>query len=336
MKPAVYFHDADPMARRERWSRVSGGDITGSLSWQDYTYRVRVLPTDLNGVGIIFGWRDPENYYLFRWGANAGTAPGVGRQQIIRVAEGKRVVVADARGGYQPKRAYVIETAFRPGYAAVLIDGLRVLETADPYLTHGAVGVTPLDSRVKEVTVILREEPPPPEEEITKEFTDSAAHPDMAEWANPARAWVLRAGPKGPVFWRKGDYFGDVSVELTLPKHDPSQTLAFLAARREGSTERLHHRRANPRARQWHCSSYDRRPRARGRRDRWNCARHDALPGALLHRQLPDRRLGWQAHPEIRGSNPFAATASGSMSLASRWTFATCRCVLGTSRLHVP
>ena len=232
VKPAVYFRDADPMARRERWSRVSGGYITGSPSWQDYTYRVRTLPTDLNGVGLIFGWRDPENYYLFRWGANAGTAPGAGRQQLIRVAEGKRVVIADARGGYEPNHAYVIETAFRPGYAAVRIDGQRVLETADPHLTHGAVGVTPFDSRVKEVTVTLREEPPPPEEEITKEFTDSAAHPDMAEWANPARAWVLRAGPKGPVFWRKGEYFGDVSVELTLPKHDPSQTLAFhLAAR---------------------------------------------------------------------------------------------------------
>ena len=261
------------MARRERWSRVSGGDITGSLSWQDYTYCVRVLPTDLNGVGIIFGWRDPENYYLFRWGANAGTAPGVGRQQIIRVAEGKRVVVADARGGYQPKRAYVIETAFRPGYAAVLIDGLRVLETADPYLTHGAVGVTPLDSRVKEVTVILREEPPPPEEEITKEFTDSAAHPDMAEWANPARAWVLRAGPKGPVFWRKGDYFGDVSVELTL--RSTTQTLAFHLAAREKKDPQSGYTivARTPSPASWHCSSTTDGPRARGRRDRWNCAR---------------------------------------------------------------
>ncbi|NLC58216.1 MAG: hypothetical protein GX774_15390, partial [Armatimonadetes bacterium] len=229
VKPATYFHDPAPFTHRVRWANVGGVQLAGSTAWQDYTLRVRATPADRSGLGIVFGWRGPRDYYLLRWGAEGASA---GRKQILRVNGAKSVVVADAAGGYRPGQTYTIETTFRPGYAAVSINGKRALETADPGLTHGAIGFKPLSRAVREVTVALYEEPTPPEEESTKEFTNSDAHPDMAEWANPAKAWIARQAATGErVHWRKGDYYGDVSVQIPVPVLNPNARLnAILAA----------------------------------------------------------------------------------------------------------
>ena len=228
VKPAGYFHDAAPLKRRERWLAAGGLLATGSLSWQDYTYRTRVRPAGGKPLSLAFAWRSPTEYYLFRWG-EASKSSALPRQQILHVAGGERALLAEAPGGYQRGRSYAVAITCRPGYAAVAIDGERVLETADPLLTAGGVGFDPAGGALSDVTVTPYEEPVLPEEEITQEFTNIAAHPDMAEWANPARAWLPT--PKAPgLFWRKGEYFGDTWMQAPVPPMGTGARLAVLLA----------------------------------------------------------------------------------------------------------
>ncbi|MBI3945126.1 MAG: hypothetical protein HY321_04350 [Armatimonadetes bacterium] len=212
VRPAIYFHEPDPASRPERWIASGHAAVAGSPEWQDYTCRARVFPAKV-APGILFGWRDPRNYYVFRWDA---------RPQIVRVAEGRKMVVSEAPATDRPGRPYGVAIHCRPGYAQVALDGRPLLDLADTHLTGGAAGLSPMSPAVKDFSVLLHEGPGPPEEEITEEFTNSTAHPDMAEWANPARAWVPRLAPEqGVVFWRKGEFFGDTAVSLTLPDSGP-------------------------------------------------------------------------------------------------------------------
>jgi hypothetical protein len=228
IKPALYFREEQPAARPERWAATRGAHIIGSTAWQDYTYRARLRPSGTEGVRLVFGWRAPDDYHVLRWGADKGRGPGAGRLQILHW-NGKERLLAEAPGGYVAQRNYDVEITFRPGYAAVSIDGKRRLEAAGASLQDGAIGAAPL-SALRAVAVRQYEEPPPPEEEITSEFTNSAAHPDMAEWADPSRAWVPRPSPLGATFWRKGEHFGDTWVHLSVPPMADTASVAVSLA----------------------------------------------------------------------------------------------------------
>ena len=194
IKPALYFREEQPAARPERWAATRGAHIIGSTAWQDYTYRARLRPSGTEGVRLVFGWRAPDDYHVLRWGADKGRGPGAGRLQILHW-NGKERLLAEAPGGYVAQRNYDVEITFRPGYAAVSIDGKRRLEAAGASLQDGAIGAAPL-SALRAVAVRQHEEPPPPEEEITSEFTNSAAHPTWPNGPILAR-WVPRPSPSG-------------------------------------------------------------------------------------------------------------------------------------------
>ena len=63
--------------------------VTGKTLWNNYAFHVSCKPTGAKPVGIYFYWRDPDNYYLFRWGGRTeflgGPAHFDGDAQSLRL-----------------------------------------------------------------------------------------------------------------------------------------------------------------------------------------------------------------------------------------------------------
>jgi len=113
------------------------GSVSGGWSWDDYEFNVSARHTG-GRIGIYFYYRDTKNYYLFRWGPRGSK---VGRKELIKCRNGKRTVVARAKGGYILRQWYRLGAEILDGVAVVLIDGHEVLRHHDRDLAFGKIGL---------------------------------------------------------------------------------------------------------------------------------------------------------------------------------------------------
>ena len=226
--PAPALHPAMPAAGRDAWAESGGLRVIGSRSWRDYDVRAQVRPADAKGVRLVFAWRDAGSYFLFDW----QNTPGAGRKRLIRVQEGRHTTFAEAPGGYRAGQAYTIEVAVRAAYAAVAIDGRRVLEGTDTALGPGAVGLDASAPSVRDLSIALRQLTTTDDDEVTKEFTNTMAHAEMARWAKPmVTVWEPGVTTDGRfIFWGTLGPPGDLAIELLLPPVRAGEQIALALA----------------------------------------------------------------------------------------------------------
>ena len=113
---------------------------TGYWFWDNYAFEAACKSEGEEDVGLCFYYRDPANYFLFRWNAyHNAAAPG--RKQLVRVANGRSEVVAEQPGGYTINQWYMMEVRVNRQTVRALIDGNEALVVHDAHLAHGKIGL---------------------------------------------------------------------------------------------------------------------------------------------------------------------------------------------------
>jgi len=115
--------------------------VRGEWFWDNYRFRAAIASQGAADVGVCFYYRDPDNYYLFRW--NGATQPDGAkvRKQLIKRWHGKETLLAEVPGGYQPGIWYELEVEVVEDRIRALIDGQAIFGASDPCLCFGQIGL---------------------------------------------------------------------------------------------------------------------------------------------------------------------------------------------------
>ncbi|MEO1021988.1 MAG: metallophosphoesterase [Bacteroidota bacterium] len=118
--------------------------VAGDSTWTDYTLNAILRSTDNDGIGLIFRYQDPQNYYRVLLMNDAGNSGSVGSaiQRIQKFENGEPRTLAQN----------LVQDAYPSGYFALTADvqgdsikaylnGNLILETEDTTYTKGQIGV---------------------------------------------------------------------------------------------------------------------------------------------------------------------------------------------------
>ncbi len=129
--------------------------VMGAEWWSQYRYRCSLRGPERGAAGIVFAYKDPSNFVLFRWspkgasqkedGAAGGQIAGIGgtkgSRELILFRDGRQELLASSEGGFTPDMWYEVEARVFYGRVSVRIDGHEVLAASDPRLAGGGIGV---------------------------------------------------------------------------------------------------------------------------------------------------------------------------------------------------
>ncbi|NOZ23219.1 MAG: hypothetical protein GXP25_19265 [Planctomycetes bacterium] len=106
--------------------------------WDNYSCEAAVKPLGAAPVGLVFYYRDPENYYLFKWGARGSD---FAKMQLIKKFHGHETVLAERKGGFTAGQWYSLRVRVFNAHVSAFVDDHAVLEVEDPNLCFGTVGL---------------------------------------------------------------------------------------------------------------------------------------------------------------------------------------------------
>jgi len=106
--------------------------------WSDYSCRVSIRPLGKEPVGILFYYRDEDNYFLFRWGARESKSP---RMELIKRHGGEDQVLAAKDGGFTKDHWYLVRVEVIGTHARITVDDHPVFEIEDTNLCFGTIGL---------------------------------------------------------------------------------------------------------------------------------------------------------------------------------------------------
>jgi hypothetical protein len=116
--------------------------VTGQGFWDLYSFAASLRGASGGQMGLVFGYRDANNYGLFRWSARSSPLESAaGLAELLAVVDGREVPLQRALIGYIPEQWYRAEVTLGWGWAEVAVDGHILLTAADPRLAGGAVGL---------------------------------------------------------------------------------------------------------------------------------------------------------------------------------------------------
>ncbi len=115
--------------------------VAGEAWWDNYEYEISMRGPEVGTIGLVFAFRDANNYGLFRWGSRGKDGKVDAKREIVRVRDGHEEIVAQSPGGYAPNEWYKATVSVNYEHASVSIDKHMLLETTDPYLCAGKAGV---------------------------------------------------------------------------------------------------------------------------------------------------------------------------------------------------
>ncbi|MCZ7635305.1 MAG: Ig-like domain-containing protein [Verrucomicrobia bacterium] len=113
------------------WSRP------GAQDWGDYAFKVTVRSRDDDGVGVLFRYRDPANYYKVELDRQRQF------RQLVRVREGRETLLAREAGGYELDTDFVLGVEVAGPAIEVTLDGAPLFggTVRDGALRRGTVGL---------------------------------------------------------------------------------------------------------------------------------------------------------------------------------------------------
>lgn len=108
-----------------------------ALSWTDYAFEATLTPGDDDGIGLLFRYTDPENYYKLEADTQTGLV------MLTRHLEGRETILARGWGEYTPDEAQRWRIEVEGGEIRTFIDGKAVFGTPveDRTLMAGTVGL---------------------------------------------------------------------------------------------------------------------------------------------------------------------------------------------------
>ncbi len=108
-----------------------------ALDWTDYALEATLTPDDDDGIGLLFRYTDPDNYYKLEADAETGLV------MLTRHLDGRETILARAYGEYTPGEAQDWRVEVEAGVIRSYIDGKAVFGTPveDRTLPTGTVGL---------------------------------------------------------------------------------------------------------------------------------------------------------------------------------------------------
>ncbi len=165
--------------------------VRGEWFWDNYRFRAAARSSGAADVGIYVYYRDPDNYYLFRWNADKPPEGTKARKQLLKRWHGKEALLAEAPGGYQQGVWYEMEAEVVDDRIRAFIDGHQVFSVTDPSLCFGAVGLysalpAPGEAHFDDVLV-----------QGTRGFEDDFSTLAAGRWRPLGGSWEQRADERG-------------------------------------------------------------------------------------------------------------------------------------------
>ena len=108
-----------------------------ALSWTDYTYAVTLNSSDDDGIGIMFRYQDPKNYYKVDLDKQRDF------RKLFKVKKGTETTLATATGGYTQNADMVLSVTLDDSVITVTLDGIDIFggSITDSDITNGTVAL---------------------------------------------------------------------------------------------------------------------------------------------------------------------------------------------------
>jgi len=221
---------------REGWATEGSGDgrkhvlcrtaeprsvlVTSGGGWARYAFSADVDLSAGSG-GLCAGFRDTRNHLVLEWdGLEGGGLPATGERattwlRLVRVLDGETTRLGEVPVGVPAGGWTTLSLVADADLLRAFVDGKQAFEVINGELQGGQVGLMGwLGARFDDVRVEVPEENKAAV--VTAQFTREDT---MREWASVAGSWIAPSDPEQQpaVWWNKGDYYGDVTVELTVP-----------------------------------------------------------------------------------------------------------------------
>lgn len=115
--------------------------VVGHWFWDDYVFKVACQKHSDEPIGVCFCYRDQDNYHLVRWGRAGKGKPDVEKVQLLRVRQGKKVVLAEEVMELRTHQWYELRAHIADGTARISVDDNLILRISDNELSFGRVGL---------------------------------------------------------------------------------------------------------------------------------------------------------------------------------------------------
>lgn len=184
--------------------------LTGGDGWKRYIYSADFYIGGKGGAGLVACATDDHDY-LLRFSA--------GKSQLLLRTGDATTELASSSAGVKPKTWHRAAVVVEEGLLTVYLDGKRLFDAFDGGAMTGRVGLY-VDGKSAALfdNAYLALLPVRRSTRLTKEFTEGNEHPEMAEWASTRAPWIKPAEDADPIWWTKGDYYGDKQIKFSIPK----------------------------------------------------------------------------------------------------------------------
>ncbi|HWP58318.1 MAG TPA: family 16 glycoside hydrolase [Candidatus Acidoferrales bacterium] len=103
--------------------------------WRNYRLALNMRSEGAGAMGVIFGYRDSENFFRFLWDAQTAT------RRLEKKAGGAIKVLAQDAAAYEPGKTYAVEIFAAESWLAVKIDGAPIFSLAGLSPAEGTVAL---------------------------------------------------------------------------------------------------------------------------------------------------------------------------------------------------
>lgn len=207
--------------------------VAGRSDWQGYQFIASARVGPSGAGGLVVGFRDDQNYTVFRWAGPQSTLPYRGRQQLMRYQNGKALIVAD-------EPAKVLSQVDKEGFARIRLRLERgaltvyagadlIAQMADETLEAGRPALWSQGLKATAFRDVVIFFPPPPETpRVPPRMEEDAV---MSGWASTAGEWPMRRTDSGLEFWNSSEFFGDATLEFDWRRATYARGKAEIALR---------------------------------------------------------------------------------------------------------
>jgi hypothetical protein len=145
---------------------------TNPNSWKDYRLTAKIRSNDNDTIGVMFRYRDPNNFYRFIWNQETPS------RKLIRVKDGVATVLASNTVPYKTGQTYRLEINAQGSALKVLIDGQVIFSVTDSNITQGTVAMFSYYNQGTIFDDVLVEDPSTGAVLLWDDFAD----PDLSGW----------------------------------------------------------------------------------------------------------------------------------------------------------
>lgn len=193
-----------------------GGKIlTGQREWQDYAVSASFQSGRARRWGLCFYYQDEDNYLLLRW--DGSTAPPESRYhiQLMGWVKGQPYLLGQVPANLPPGQWHTLRAEVYNHYVRAYADGELICEALVGLLKGGQVGLFAEGAPGLQVDNVEVHFLPAtvPMVHLVQQFTREQT---MSSWATASADWQEPLEVAG-VFWHRGEFFGDTTMEALLP-----------------------------------------------------------------------------------------------------------------------